>query len=218
MVKSYLRLFLKFELKRILMYFVILFLLLFFLESNQRPLEIPIYLYIGTFVSVLGFLLIYLQVKARRVFIILDTKFKQEQFKNEKGIDPVEGRKFKSKYKYWLLKNAKRSKINNIYKNFFNYNSQNYCLYCYFSIVPIIIVWIFSTMYMPSAEAIVVSCTFVGGLVLLCITLERREIGILYKQLDSEIKQIIFEESTGYDPLNNGKYTYKYKAWLVLNG
>lgn len=199
------------------MYFVILSLLVYFLESNQRTLEIPIYLYLGTFVSFLGFLLIYLQIKARKIFIILDTKFKQEQFKDEKGIDPEDARKFKSKYKYWLLKDAKGNKINSIYKNFFNYNSQNYCLYCYFSIVPIIIVWIFSRMYMTSLEAIVVSFTFVGALVLLCITLERREIGVLYKQLDSEIKQIIFEESTGYDALDNGKYTYKYKAWLVLN-
>ncbi|NVM18576.1 MAG: hypothetical protein HWN80_12745 [Candidatus Lokiarchaeota archaeon] len=149
--------------------------------------------------------------------MILDTKLKQEQFKDEKGSNPVEGKRFKAKYKYWLLKNAEKSKIKSIYKNFFKYNSQNYCLYCYFSIIPIIMVWVFSNMYMTSTEALVVSLIFAGCLVLLCITLEKRESGVLYKHLDSEIKQILFEEVTGYNPLDHGKYTYKYKAWLLLN-
>ncbi|MBY8988169.1 MAG: hypothetical protein KGD61_06915 [Candidatus Lokiarchaeota archaeon] len=166
--------------------------------------------------SIFGFLLIYLQIKARKIFIILDTKFKQEQFKDEKGINPVEGGKFISKYKYWLLKNAKRNNVKGIYKNFFNYNSQNYCLYCYFSIIPIIMVWAFSNMYMKSTEALVFSLSIVGCIVLLCITLEERRVGVLYKHLDSEIKQILFEEVTGYTALDNEKFTYKYKAWLIL--
>jgi hypothetical protein len=143
---------------------------------------------------------------------------KQEQFKEEKCIDPVEGRRFKSKYKRWLLKNAKSNRMAYVYKNFFKYNSQNYCLYCYFSIIPVIILWVFSNMYMSSMEALVLSVSMVSCLILLCIVLEKRNVGILYKELDSEIKQILFEESTGYDALENGKYTYKYKAWLVLNG
>ncbi|MBY9011707.1 MAG: hypothetical protein KGD70_04985 [Candidatus Lokiarchaeota archaeon] len=177
----------------------------------------PLYLYLGLFTSVFGFILIYLQIKARKIFIILDSKLKQEQFKDEKEINSVERRRFKAKYKYWLFKDADNNSINNIYKNFFNYNSQNYCLYCYFSIVPIILVWVFSNMYMTETEALVVSFIFVGVLVSLCITLEKREIGSLYKLLDSEIKQILFEEVTGNDPLDDGKMTYKYKAWLILN-
>ena len=217
MVKLYLSLFLKFELKRIFSYFFILFLIIFFLESNQRMLEFPLYLYLGLFLCFLGFLLFYLQIKARKIFIILDTKLKQEQFKNEKGINPAEGRRFKAKYNYWLLKNAEKNKIKSIYQNYFKYNSQNYCLYCYFSIIPIIIVWIFSNMYMTSTEALVVSFIFVGCLVLLCTTLEKKASGNFYKHLDSEIKQILFEEVTGYNPLDNEKYTLKYKAWLILN-
>jgi len=217
MIKSYLKLFLKFELKRIFSFFVILSLIIFFLENNQRALELPLYLYLGLFTSVFGFILIYLQIKARKIFIILDSKLKQEQFKDEKEINSVERRRFKAKYKYWLFKDTDNNSINNIYKNFFNYNSQNYCLYCYFSIVPIILVWVFSNMYMTETEALVVSFIFVGVLVSLCITLEKREIGSLYKLLDSEIKQILFEEVTGNDPLDDGKMTYKYKAWLILN-
>lgn len=217
MIKLYLKLFLKFELKRIFSFFVILSLIIFFLENNQRALELPLYLYLGLFTSVFGFILIYLQIKARKIFIILDSKLKQEQFKDEKEINSVERRRFKAKYKYWLFKDADNNSINNIYKNFFNYNSQNYCLYCYFSIVPIILVWVFSNMYMTETEALVVSFIFVGVLVSLCITLEKREIGSLYKLLDSEIKQILFEEVTGNDPLDDGKMTYKYKAWLILN-
>jgi len=180
-------------------------------------LNLSLYFYLGLFECVLGFLLLYLQIKARKIFIILDTKLKQEQFLDEKGINPVEGRIFKAKYKYWLLKNAKKNKIKNIYKQFFNNNSNNYCLYCYFGIIPIMIVWAFSNMYMTSTETLVVSFSFVGCLVLLCIRLKKKAIGILYKRLDSEIKHILFEEVTGYNPINNGKYTFKYKAWLILN-
>ena len=207
----------KFELKRILSYFFILFLIIFFLENNQINLEVPLYFYLGLFMSVFGFFLFYVQIKIRKILIILDTRLKQEQYKEEKGINPVEGRKFKANYKSWLLKNAKKDMVNTIYKNYFNYNSQYYCLYCYFSIIPIIIVWIFTNMYMKSTEALVVIFGFVGCLVLLCITVEKRQNGAQYKDLDSELKQIIFEESTGYRPLDNGKYTFKYKVWLILN-
>ena len=217
MVKSYLRILLKFELKRILSYFCVLFLIIFFLESNQRIFELPLYFYLVLLVCVLAFLLFYIQIKARKIFIILDTKLKQEQFFNEKGINPVEGRRFKAKYKYWLLKHAKENKIKSIYKQFFNNNSHNYCLYCYFSIIPVLIVWVFSYMYMTSTEALIVSFSFVGCLVLLCTMLEKRAIRNFYKHLDSEIKQILFEEITGFNPINNGKYTFKYKAWLILN-
>ena len=217
MLLSYLSLLLKFELKRILSYFCILFLIIFFLESNQRMPELPLYFYLVLLVCVLALLLSYIQIKARKITIILDTKLKQEQFLDEKGINPVGGRKSKAKYKYWLLKNAKENKIKSIYKQFFNYYSHNYCLYCYFSIIPIILVWAFSNMYMTSTEALVISFSFVGCLVLLCTKLEKRAIGNFYKHLDSEIKQILFEEITGFNPINNGKYTFKYKAWLILN-
>ncbi len=216
MVKSYFTLFLKFELRRILSYFILLILIIFFLESSQVALESPLYLYLGLLTSISGFMLIYLWIKAKKIFIILDTKLKQEQFKEEKGINPLEGIRFKTKYNYWLLKNAENGMIRSIYKNFFSYNSQNYCLYCYFSIIPIIIVWVLSNMYMKPTESLVTSVIFVGCLILLCIALEKREIGTYYKVLDSEIKQILFEEVTGYDPLDDGKMTYKYKAWLIL--
>lgn len=216
MVKSYLTLFLRFELKRIFSYFILLFLVIFFLENSQVVLESPLYLYLGLLMSILGFTFIYLWIKAKKIFVILDTKLKQEQFKDDKGINPLEGRRFKAKYNYWLLKNAEDASISRIYKKFFSYNSQHYCLYCYLSILPIILVWVFSGMYMTPTEALVTSVIFVGCLVLLCIALEKRGSGVFYKHLDSEIKQILFEEVTGYDPLNNGKMTYKYKAWLIL--
>lgn len=217
MVRSNLSLFLKFELKRFFTLFIIIFLIILFLESNQRRFKVSLYLYLGLFMIIFGLLIFYLQIKVKKIFLILDTKLKQEQFKDENGINSVQGRRFKAKYNNWLLKNAERNKINNMYKDFFNHNSQFYCLYCCSSTIPIIIVWSFSNMYMTSAEALIVSFSFVGSLVLLGIILGKREIGNLYKQLDSEIKQILFEEVTGYDPLHKGKCTFKYKAWLILN-
>jgi hypothetical protein len=217
MVKLYLRFFLKYELKRILSYFSVLLLIIFFIENNQSILESPFYLYLGLFVTIFCFVLIYMRIKAIKLFLILDNKMKQEEFKEERGIDSVEGRRVKAEYKYWLFKDSKNGAINSIYKRFFNYNTQNYCLYCFLSVVPIIIVWAFSMMYLTPTEASAVSIIFVGCLILFCITWEKRELGNLYKKLDSEVKQILFEEITGYEPMSNGKLTYKYKAWLILN-
>jgi hypothetical protein len=59
---------------------------------------------------------------------------------------------------------------------------------------------------------------YVIGAVSLFLILERRGLIDFYKDLDSEIKQLIFEEQTGYQPLKKkGKFTFKYKAWLYLN-
>ena len=217
MVKSYLSILFTYELKRILSYLCIFFLIIFFLERNQSILELPLYFYLVLLVCALASFLFYIQIKARKIFIILDTKLKQKQFLDEKGVNPLESRRFKARYQYWLLKQEKEKKIKNIYKQFFTINSKNYCLYCCFSVIPITIVWAFSRMYMTPTEALVVSFIFVGFLVLLCTMLEKRASGNFYKQLDSEIKQILFEEITGFHPISNGKYTFKYKAWLILN-
>jgi len=47
--------------------------------------------------------------------------------------------------------------------------------------------------------------------------MEKKSIGQIYKHNDSEIKQTLFEEETGYKPIVKGKFTFKYKAWLMLN-
>jgi hypothetical protein len=180
-------------------------------------LESPLYLYLGLFVCLFGFLFIYLWIKIKKIFTILDTKSKQEQFKEEKGVNHEERRRFKTRYNYWLLKDAKNERISRIYTKFFSYTSQHYCLYCYLSILPIMLIWVFSRMYLTPTESFVTSLIFVSCLVLICLAFERRESATFYKVLDSEIKQILFEEVTGYDPLNHGKFTYKYKAWLILN-
>ena len=72
-------------------------------------------------------------------------------------------------------------------------------------------------MYLTPTESLVASVIFVGCLVLLCVALEKKETRTYYKVLDSEIKQILFEEEIGYKPIVKGKFTFKYKAWLMLN-
>jgi hypothetical protein len=39
----------------------------------------------------------------------------------------------------------------------------------------------------------------------------------VYKKLNSEMKQILFEEETSYKALKKRKMTYKYKSWLIEN-
>ena len=91
MVRSNLSLFLKFELKRFFTLFIIIFLIILFLESNQRRFKVSLYLYLGLFMIIFGLLIFYLQIKVKKIFIILDTKLKQRQFFDEKGINPVNG-------------------------------------------------------------------------------------------------------------------------------
>ena len=190
MVKSYFTLFLKFELKRILSYFVLLLLIIFFLESSQVVLESPLQLYLGLFLTIFGYLIIYLWIKAKKIIIIFDTKLNKEQYADEKHIDHLKGRRFKFKYNYWLLKNADNERISRIYKKFFSYTSQHYCLYCYLSTIPIILVWVFSNMYMTPTESNVASLIFIGCIVLLCVAMEKRDSRTYYKDIDSEIKQV----------------------------
>ena len=54
-------------------------------------------------------------------------------------------------------------------------------------------------------------------LLIFLVKMEQRSISQIYKQLDSEIKQILFEEETGYKPIVKGKLSFKYEAWLMLN-
>jgi hypothetical protein len=142
---------------------------------------------------------------------------KQEIFLNESGANPLKNKRFSKKYKILLLKNAKENDIDVLFKPLFFFSLQEFCLLCYFGIAPMIIFFVFSTIYLSSTHTIVIILLFIIGLIFSLVISEKRSIGQIYKYIDSEIKQILFEEETGYKPIAKGKFTFKYKAWLMLN-
>jgi hypothetical protein len=141
----------------------------------------------------------------------------QEWFLNENGVNPLTNKKFSKKYKILLFKNAKENDIDIAYKPTFIHTLQNYCVFCYFGIIPTAIFFGFSTIYLPSTHTIAITLLFIIGFFFFLFTIEKRSISQIYKQVDSEINQILFEEETGYKPLVKGKLTFKYKGWLILN-
>jgi hypothetical protein len=141
----------------------------------------------------------------------------QERFLNENGISSLKNKKFSKKYKILLLKNAKENDIDILFKPSFIFTRQEICLLCYLSTMPILILVGFFSMYFTLTYAIVITLLLIIGIIFFLVMAEKRSIGQMYKDIDSEIKQILFEEETGYKPIVKGNFTFKYKAWLILN-
>ena len=142
---------------------------------------------------------------------------KREMFLNESGANSLKNKRFSKKYKILLLKNAKKNDIDILFKPLFNFSLQEFCLLCYLGIAPMLMFFVFSTLYLSSTHTIVIILLFIIGLIFSLAISEKRSINQKYKYIDSEIKQILFEEETGYKPIVKGKFTFKYKAWLMLN-
>ncbi len=217
MLKLFLSLCFKFKLRRIFTYCILLSIVTFFLISLEILIEILWYIFLLVFICGLLIAIVYLQNKQKKICVILDTKLKQETFLNESGANPLKNKRFSKKYKILLLKNAKENNIDVFFKPSFFFSLQEFCLLCYFGIAPMLIFFVFSTIYLSLFNAIVLILAFVIGLFLFLVIMEKRSIGQIFKLIDSEIKQILFEEETGYKPIAKGKFTFKYKAWLMLN-
>ncbi len=80
-----------------------------------------------------------------------------------------------------------------------------------------VIIFAFSNIYLTLTHTIVITMLSIIGFIIFLVKMEQRSISQIYKQLDSEIKQILFEEETGYKPIVKGKLSFKYEAWLMLN-
>jgi len=217
MLKLFLSLCFKLKLRIIFSYCILFSIVTFFLISSEIFFEIPGYFFLIFFSCCIVIAVFYLQNKQNKICVILDTKLMQERFLNENGVNPLKNKKFSKKYKILLLKNAKEIDIDIVYKPSFIHTLQIYCFLCYFGIAPMLIFFVFSTIYLSSTHTIVIILLFIISLIFFIVTMEKRSIGQIYKYIDSEIKQILFEEETGYKPIVKGKFTFKYKAWLMLN-
>lgn len=217
MLKLFLSLCFKFKLRRIFSNCILFSIVTIFLISLKVIFEIPWYFSLFFLVCSIVIAVLYLQNKQNKICVILDTKLMQERFLNENGVNPLKNKKFSKKYQILLLKNAKENDIDIEYKPSLIHNLQNYCVFCCFGIIPMLIIVAFSTFYLSLTNSIVIILLFISCFFFFLVTMEKRSIGQIYKQLDSEIKQILFEEETGYKPIVKGKFTFKYKAWLMLN-
>ena len=214
MLRLFLRLYFKSKLKKISSYLCFVFLLAFLIVNVDIRFDIHPFVYITVFISYISSLFLYLEVKEKKICIISDTKLNQMKYCEETGLEAFNKRKLMPGYRKWLIhtitENNHEKKLP--YSNISNIGS--YCLYCYFSIVLIIMLSVLFIISLTLSQMFVVILFVVISMITFSIIIERRAINMRYKQLDSEIKQILFEEETGYSPLVNGKYTFKYKAWL----
>ncbi|NHJ46181.1 MAG: hypothetical protein FK733_00200 [Asgard group archaeon] len=179
--------------------------------------EIHVFVFFIVIILCLAFFYIFLEDKQGKICIILDSKYQQEIYEAEKEQVALENGKFSREYKIWLLDNVQEMGVNLTYKPSFSNTLHTLCLYCCFNIVPILIINILSSIYLTLTQAWLLSFLYVCAIIVFFLVMEQRSVNQIYKNLDSEIKQILFEEKTGYEPIEKEKFTFKYKAWLYLN-
>ena len=216
MLRLFLRLFLRSKLKKIFSYICLALILAFVIVFVENRFEIHPFTYIASIISCVFSLLLYLELKEKKICIIADTKLNQKKYYEETGLNASRKRKLKAGYRKWLILTKTESNHSIVKTQSFISDMGDYCIYCYFSLIPIIIITIYSSMYLTSLQTFVIILVVVISLITLCIIVDRRSSNMWYKQIDSEIRRILFEEETGYSPLVKGKYTFKYKAWLTL--
>ena len=214
MLRLFLRLYFKSKLKKISSYICLVLIIAFVIVNVEIRFDIHPLTYIIIFISYVFSLFLYLEVKEKKMCIILDTKLNQMKYCDETGLEAFRKRKLMVGYRKWLIltitENNNEKEIP--YSNFSNFSS--YCLYCYFGIVLIILLSVLFIISLTLLQMFVIFLVVVISMIAFSIIVERRAINMKYNQLDSEIKRILFEEETGYSPLVKSKYTFKYKAWL----
>jgi hypothetical protein len=195
--------------------FLIIILGLFLLDIIP-PLEWYVYVSFSGLVLVLLFLLILRRIK--RTCIALDTKLKRKYFLDERGLEPLKKNKLTKAYKRWLIKDAANKKLDIQLKPKTSSSGIPYCFYCCYCIIPLVLILGLITIIYTSEiiQRIVIPGIFVG-LFIIYFLIQKRINLYTYKEMDSGIKQVLFEEETGYRPVIKGKFTFKYKAWLIQN-
>jgi len=214
MLRLFLRLYFKSKLERIFSYICLVLIIAFVIVSVENRFDINPFVYITVFVSCVFSLFFYLQVKEKKMCIISDTKLNQKKYFDETGLEITRKNKLKAGYRKWLILTIAENNQDIVKSQSFINDVSKYCFLCYFSIVPIITITVISSIFLTLSQTIVIIFVVFISVITLCVIGGRRSANIWYKQFDSEIKQILFEEETGYSPLVNNKYTFKYKAWL----
>ena len=217
MFRLFLRFYFKSKLKKIFSYICSLLILEFVILRFENHFVIHPVTYIIFIISFVFSLFLYLEIKERKICIISDTKLNQKRYYDETGLEASRNRKLKAGYRKWLILALTENNDDIVDTQFFIGDSSYYFLYCYFSVIPIILMFVFINMYANLTQTILIILIVVISIITLGIIGARRHTIKRCKQIDSEIKRILFEEETGYNPLVKGKYTFKYKSWLKLS-
>ena len=197
--------------------FLILIIILgLFLLDIIPPLEW--YIYLSSFGLLLIFLFLLVLRRIKRTCIALDTKLTRERFLDETSLEPLKKNKLTKTYKSWLIRDAANKKLDIQLKPETRSSGIPYCFYCCYCIIPFLLIFgLISIIYTPEiVQRIIIPGIFVG-LFIIYFLIQKRIYHYTYQEMDSEIKQVIFEEETGYKPVVKGKFTFKYKAWLIQN-
>jgi len=182
------------------------------------PLVLVEYWYINVSFIVTGLFIAYFSYRYKRnkIFLILDTKVKQEIYSEEFEFNPIEKNKLTKDYKMWLLRGDNVDRIKQILKRPNPFFEIGFCLFCILCTPAIIIISMMGIMYVSSQYHGLIFIFFMFLTIITYLIFRIISINKGYKNIDSEINQILFEEETGYKPLDNRKFTLRYKVWLKL--
>lgn len=157
-----------------------------------------------------------LEIKQAKICIIFDTHNKQDLFYDEFHFTAVNNNKFTKAYKKWLLRTLLENNTEINYKLTAFQNINYFCIYCCITFIILMLVSSIILIYTTIVPVIVFDLIFIVILLVYYIFLHKKSLREECLKADSEIKRILFEEETGYSPLNNNKFTFKYKIWLIM--
>jgi len=157
----------------------------------------------------------YLIFDYTKLSITLDTKTKQEIYFNETDRPALKNNSFTGDYKHWLLINADPDQLYLFYKPFDFNSGGECCICCCTSIILFLIITSFSFIYIQGDMGWIIALSIFFTIMATYPILRFRSERKMQKLLDSEIKRILYEEETGYSPFRDGKFTFKYRTWLI---
>ncbi len=214
MLLLFLKLYFISKLRKVFSYICLFLILVIAILSVESRFDIHPISYLVIFITGIIFLFLYLEVKEKKICIHLDTKINQKKYFDEIGLKPFGKKKINAGYRKWLLLTITENKRDILEIISFVGNISNYFLYCYTSIIPFTIITVFSTMYFTLLQTFVITSVVFISIITLCIIGDKRATKLKYNLLDSDIKRILFEEETGYNPIIKDNFTFKYKIWL----
>jgi len=194
----------------LLLYSLLIYIILLIFNLLSYTLFFSIIFWVG----VISCILAYLIYELNKYCIVLDTQFKQEIYFQETNQPALRNNLFTSGYKEWLIINAERE-VREYYQPL-NFNSSGECcIYCCATIILFLIISSFTLIYIPRENALLVATLVFLVIIIIYPTLRSISDRKMCKLFDSETKRIIYEEETGYSALRNGKFSIKYRTWLV---
>lgn len=218
MLLEFLSLYLRAKFEKIVTNSILLIILFFWFIPFEILVNLEWYLYLtfSTFFILFLYLLIIRRIK--RTCIVLDSKLNRDIFLKQSGLNPLNKGKLIKNYKKWLINDAKVRNLNINFKPKAKYYSTTCCYYCCYCAIPIALIFgTFSLVYSPQIARWIVTPSIIFLAIIVFFLMDRSSNKEIYKKLNSEMKQILFEEETSYKALKKGRMTFKYKAWLIEN-